>query len=108
MAAREICFKELFDAFEVSAKEWLDKIPEARGLTLIVDWGVGKNDFPPAFQINRGAPTEESVLACMQQGIKFIELLSAMHREQVASDESIVKRAQAIVDQANANNKQTG
>jgi hypothetical protein len=53
---RKICYEELFDKFKNAASTWLKDIPEARGLCLVVDWKVGRTEFPPSLLITLDPP----------------------------------------------------
>ncbi len=81
--SRKVCYERLFDSFKEAAKQWLEDTPEARGLYLVVDWSVGKNDFPPAHMVCKDQPTGDSVLDSLKQSLKLTELLAALYAQHI-------------------------
>lgn len=95
---RKICYENLFEQFKTSAQQWLDETPEARTLFLVVDWAVGKNDFPAIHVVTNEEPTEQAVLDSMGQALKMLNALAEIHSRQVAAASSTLRQAQALIE----------
>ena len=94
----QICFEELFGKFKTTAIEWLRETPEARSLILLVDWKVGKEDFPPCALVGPDL-TEAAVIDTMKQAVKLLENLAGIFRQQLNSADSALQQAKAFVKQ---------
>lgn len=94
----KVCYQELFESFKEQAEAWLAKTPEAGTLFLLVDWNVGKNDFPPVHVVSRDNLNEETILSSMTQTLKLLDLLSKSYKQQIAQIVSAMKQSQANVD----------
>ena len=99
----KVCHEELFDKFREAAQQWLKETPEAQGLSLVVNWNTGQNDFPPVAMTIREQPTEKDLLATMGQALKYMNMLSDAIREQLLNTKSVIKQAEAIIKQASTN-----
>lgn len=108
---RKICYEELFDKYKLQAERWIEETPEVRSLFLLVDWSVGKNDFPPVHVVSKDELTEESVLAAMTQTLKLLEMLTKTYYQQINKNNSVLRKAQSILEQHSsspiADSKQT-
>ncbi len=98
---RKICYEELFDKFKTAATEWLKETPEARSLFLVVDWEVGRTDFPPAHMASAEPPTDSSIVASMSQVLKLLDSLSNLHHRQLNSTESVIRKAEELIKSQN-------
>lgn len=94
----QVCYEELFDKFKTAANEWLQATPEARSLLLLVDWKVGKEDFPPCALVGPDL-TEAAVIDTMKQVIKLLENLAGIFRQQLSSANSALQQAKAFIQQ---------
>lgn len=103
-ARTKVCYEELFDKFKTAARDWLQHTPEARSLLLLVDWRVGKEDFPPCALLGP-EPTESSTVDMMRQTVKLLDNLSEIFRQQLNQATSALRQADEIIKQHQAQSK---
>jgi hypothetical protein len=108
MSDRKICYEELFDKFQTAAKDWLKETPEAKGLILVVDWKVGKNDFPASIAVSEPPTTERNTLDMLKQAIRLVDHLSNVFAQQVTSVEGVLNQAEHFVKQSQATKPNSG
>ncbi len=99
----KVCYESLLDKFKEASKTWLEETPEARGLMLVVDWAVGRTDFPPGTLVTKSSPTEIELLAAMDQTVKMLTLFSGTIREQLTATNSVIRQAEALLQKEKAN-----
>jgi hypothetical protein len=99
---RKICYEELFDKFKNAASTWLKDIPEARGLCLVVDWKVGRTEFPPSLLITLDPPTEQSLIDSMSQTLKTLQMFTEVFNKQINQGNSVLKQADALIKSSKA------
>ncbi len=96
---RKVSYQELFDKFKIQADQWLTDTPEARTMMLVVDWEVGKNDFPAAHVVALNSPTDKSILDSMTQALKLVDYLSSLYKQNITAAQSTLKQAEELLKQ---------
>ncbi len=51
----KLAVEQVFDRFKEFAKALFDEVAEPRSVALVVDWQIGRNDFPAGMLISREA-----------------------------------------------------
>lgn len=100
----KVCFEDLFDKFKVAAERWLQETPEARSLLLLVDWKVGKDDFPCCAVVGPN-PTELTTVDMMKQSAKLMSKLVTLFYQQVSSLDSSIRQGEHQQTESHSGNQ---